>query len=199
MCLPAFCACTPGSVPWWYMRMNDLWVFLGHVFPNILIDLLFMCAFCLIITWAFLRRLLNPFIDAVLAILGCAFEMLVTFFFLPIKWADKQITIHITQPILKLISRIHIPELLKHIVYTCLGVCVFYLDHRYNVQLFEYNETFAIYPFQILESKIWVSEFALLIGGFFFFLPFFYLLGKITHLLNWLLDRTMCINILVYR
>jgi len=168
-------------------------------FPNVYVQMLFVFTISGILTWAFLKKLLNPFINAVLAILACTFDVLLTFFFGPIGWAGNKIDKHISGPIRKATIKIHVPTLVKALIYAVLGVAVFALDHVYGVRIFQSDESFAMYPIEINGVKFWVSEVALWIGGFFIGLSILYTVNEILRGLNRLLDRTVQISFLFYR
>lgn len=182
-----------------HMLQNAPNSYLEFMFPYTNMLLLFTFTFSAIIAWAFIHKLLNPFIDAILAILGCAFEIIVTFLMLPISWTAKKIDIYISQPIHRLKKRIHIPVIVTAGFYACIGIGILLLDHKYSIQLFAYNETFPIYPIQIHGMKFWVSEYALWAGGFCFLFSSFYLLEEILKILNKLLDHTVNLNIIFYK
>lgn len=184
-----------------HMLQNAPNSYLEFMFPHTSMLLLFVFTFSAIIAWAFIRKYLNPLIDATLAILGCALETMVTFIMLPISWTAKKIDTYIVQPIENLKKRfhIHIPMLVKACFYALIGIGLFLLDHRYSTGLFANDETFIMYPMEINGIKFWVSEYALWGGGLFLGMSSIILLNEILKTLNRLLDRTIHLNIIVYR
>ena len=158
------------------MMLSGLNMYINRMFPDSYVQLVFLLTLSAILTWWFLKGLLNPFIKAALAILAGAINILLTFFFRPT-------------------SRI----LLKALFYTIFGITVFAIDHRYGTRLFETNETLAYVPMEIYEITFWVSQPALWIGGFSLGLSVLYIGNELMKWLNHLLDRTLCISIVFTR
>ncbi len=161
--------------------------------------LLFVGALSAILTWALLHKHLKPLINATLAILGCALEVIVDFSMLPVSWAAKKIDTYFVQPIQKIKKRIHIPIIVRIIFYTLFGILVFYLDHKHNIRMFNDDETFIMYPFEVNGVKFWVSFIALLIGGSSLGISLIFIMGGILKALNPLLNRTVTLHITLYR
>ena len=182
-----------------YMPMNALWMYLILMFPNSTILLVFVFTLSTILAWAFLHKYLNPFINATLAIIGCALESILTFIMLPISWTAKKIETHIVQPIENLKKRIHIPVMVRIVFYTLFGIWVFYLDHIHNIRVFNDNETFIMLPVVIYGIKFWISATALAVGGSSLGISIILIAGEILKALDRLLDRTVNLNIIVYR
>lgn len=175
--------------------------YLPLIFPNSIMLFLYVLTLSSILTWAFLHKHLNPFINTAFAILGCALEIIVTFFMLPISWFGKKIDTHLTKPIGKLKKRIHIriPAFVKAVFCALLAAGVFLLDHMYNKYVFATDETLIMYPIKINGVIFWVSEMALWIGGFLVVMSLLYIVGEILMFLNRLLDHTMKLRITIYR
>lgn len=175
--------------------------YLPLIFPHSIMLFLYVLTLSSILTWAFLHKYLNPFINAALAILGCALEIMVTFIMLPVSWIGRKIDTHVAQPMDKLKKRIYIriPAFVKAVFSALLAVGVFLLDHMYNKYVFATDETLIMYPMKINGVIFWVSEMALWIGGFLLGMSFLYIAGEILMFLNRLLDRTMKLHITIYR
>lgn len=181
------------------MMRTGLYTLFSLAFPNPYIQFLYLLSLSAILTWLFLTQRLNPFINAALSILGFALELFVDLCFRPIGWAGTRIEKHVTNPVRSVTKRIHIHPLVKALLYATLGIGVFALDHKYAIEIFKSDETFAMYPMEINGMKFWVSEAALWIGGFFIGVSALYTVGWVLKALNRLLDRTVRFNIVFYR
>lgn len=178
---------------------HELNLLISGIAPNGYMVMLFVFTAVTIITLWFAEGLLNPYIEVVLEILKYILDIILTPFFGFINWAGKKLDIHIRNPIQKAINKIHIPILMKALIYAILGSTVFALDHAYGIRIFQSDESFAMYPIEINGVKFWVSQIALWLGGFFIGLALLYTLSEAMKVLNRLLDRRIQLNILIYR
>lgn len=165
---------------------------------NVYVQMLFIFGAGAFLTWWFLLGLLNPFINASLAIIKCALEVILTFFFSCISALSNEIERRITLPIRRIKQRIHIHPLIKAGFYLTIGFSVFVLDHFYATKIYAEDET-KFYDFVIGGNKYWVTEEALSIGGFFIFIGSLYLVGVVLRALNQLLDHPIRISIVLQK
>jgi hypothetical protein len=161
--------------------------------------LLFVLTATGIATVWFAQGLLNPFIHIVLSIIACALEIVLTFFFGWIGKLSNVIEAKITKSIRRAIDRIHIPRLIKALMYFLVGTTVFILDYLYGKILFNYDETIPFYHYYFFGKSYWMSSYAIIIGGFFILVSAMYVLGVILRGLNKLLDRPIRVSIVVQK
>lgn len=180
------------------MIINAWYSYFVCMFPNEYMQILFVLTLSGILTWAFLKKLLNPIIDAALAILGCAIETILTFLMIPVGWTANRIEKHITVPVHNVTKRIHIPAIIKALVWALAAGIVLYMDQKYGKSWFTSDETFAMYPITVDETKFWVSELALWSGGFCLFLSAIYILDVVIAAFNAVFDRTIQLDIAFY-
>ncbi len=162
------------------------------------VQMMFLFAGTAFVTWWFLLGILNPFIDAALAIIGCALEIILTFFFGYISKASNVIEKKITNPVRSVTKRIHIPSLVVATIYFLIGAAVFVLDHFYATKIYAEDAT-TFYPFIFQGTKYWATKEALQFGGFFMFLSACYALGVLLRGLDKLLNRQIRISIVINR
>lgn len=112
---------------------------------NAYVRLLYIFAGTCFVTYWFYLRLLNPFIDSALAIVKCALYVLLMFFFGCVGKVYMVIKKIIGDPIRNVLQRIHIrihiPLVMKVIVYYLVGFGIFVLDHLYGTKIYEADET----------------------------------------------------------
>lgn len=143
--------------------------------------------------------LLNPLIDAVLAITGTALVAILTVFFMVIGKLSNALDTSIFAPIRNTIRRIHIPVGIKIIFFLLLGSLIVTADHFYGKRFSQSDETIQFYQIVILDRSFWISQIALLFGGFFICLAMLYILGLILKVVNNLLDRRIRLTIVFSR
>lgn len=165
---------------------------------NVYVQMLFIFGAAAFLTWWFLLGLLNPFINACLAIIKCALEVILTFFFSGISALSNKIERRITFPIRRIKQRIHIHPIIKAGFYLTIGFSIFVLDHFYATKIYAEDET-KFYNFILQGKTYWITEEALSIGGFFIFIGTLYLAGVVLKALNQLLDRPIRISIVLQK
>jgi len=157
---------------------------------EVLIKLLFLFGGASFLLWWFLKGLLNPFIEAAVAIVMTAVVTIAGFFLDPV--------IAITRAILRPIRRILTPVWVKIPVYLILGAGIFVLDHYYNTKVFAEDET-TFYRLVIADRVFWVTSIAFWSGSFLLLLSAWYILKVILRGLNRLLDRPIHISVIVQK
>jgi hypothetical protein len=135
------------------------------------------------LTWWFYLGLLNPYINAMGAIIKCA---ITAFFTLLIN------------PLRPIIQRIHIPTLGKAAVFFLLGASILVWDHFYATKIYAEDQA-VFYDFIIFGKKYWVMSVSLAYSGIFLFVGSLYLVTAILRMLNKLLDHPMQISIVINR
>lgn len=142
-----------------------------------------------IMTIWFANGYLNSFIKNILNIVGPAF-------FIPLSFFISFITNHIVKPIKNFIHRIHIPHGIKIVLYLLIGMGILVFDHFYATTLFEADET-TFYHFIFQGTTYWVTQEALIIGGFFISIGAFLLLMEILEGINKILSIPIHISIII--
>lgn len=165
---------------------------------NPFILILFIAGASSFLTWWLLLGLLNPYIDAILGILKCAFGVLLNFLADGIFKLVFLINRILVKPIRKMIQKIHIPTVIKGVIFLALGISIFALDHFYATKIYAEDQT-TFYDFIIFGKKYWVTQVALMYGGIFIFLASLYFLKVILQLLNKMLDHPLDISIVFYK
>jgi hypothetical protein len=166
---------------------------------NASIQILFILTLGLILTWWFLNGLLNPFIDAVIAIVKCAVTVIFSALFESINKATKIYDANITQQIQKFKNRHQLSTLAKALIFFSFGVAVLILDQIYGRKFFNYDETIPFYPIIIQNHTYWISKYALLFGGCFIGISSLYFIGEILSKINKLLNHPIRISIVIYK
>ncbi len=142
-----------------------------------------------IMTIWFANGYLNSFIKNILNIVGPAF-------FIPLSFFISFITNHIVKPIKNFIRRIHIPHSIKIVLYLLIGMGILVFDHFYGTSFFEADET-TFYHFIFQGTTYWVTQEALIIGGFFISIGAFLLLMEILEGINKILSIPIHISIII--
>lgn len=143
--------------------------------------LLFIITATGVVTYWFILGLLNTFIKNSFSIIGCAFSVLLTFFF-------SCLNRFFIKPVRKIIQSIHIPLGIKIVFYLLIGIGIFVLDHMYGTTFYEMDET-TFHHFLFQGKTYWITEQALYIGGFFIGLGLFLTLVQFLKALFTFLDK----------
>jgi hypothetical protein len=166
---------------------------------NEFILLVFLLTATGITTVWFSQGLLNQFLKNVLSIVACALDILFSFFFGYINKLSNVIDNRVTKPVRRVKSRIHIPRIVKALIYFLLGTGIFILDYFYGKALFNADETIPFYHVSALGRSYWISEYATILGGIFIFLGAINLLGVLLKALFTFLDYPVSISIAIFR
>jgi hypothetical protein len=167
-----------------------------HAIPSELIPLYVLVCGATVTIW-FLNGLLNPFIDAVLAINKCAIDSILTLFFRPIHKLSDAIDKRIRLPIQAFIKRV--PTWVHMCGYIVVAIGIIALDQKYLLQIFNYDETMPYYPIHVFEKKYWISLVAIVGAGYCLMIPVFVTISAVMRWIGKLLDKDFQINILIYK
>lgn len=166
--------------------------------------LVFLLTGAAIVTYWFYLKLLNPFIDAAIAIVKCALVVILTFFFKCVGIVYAMLAKTIGDPIRKVTQRIHIrihihiPLAMKIFVYFMVGVGFFVLDHFYGTKIYEADET-TFYHVVFQGTTYWITQQGLVIGGFFVVLATLITIGEIWSAIDNLLSRPIRISVVIQK
>lgn len=164
---------------------------------NVYMQMLFICTAAAIVTSWFLKGLLNPFINALLAIVKCAIESILTVFFRPISALSNAIDKRIRLPIQTFMKRI--PTWIHMCGYIVVAIGIIALDQKYLLQIFNYDETMPYYPIYVFEKKYWISLVAIVGAGYCLMVPAFVTISAVMRWFGRLLDKDFQVNILIYK
>ncbi|MBP9814236.1 hypothetical protein KBC80_03515 [Candidatus Woesebacteria bacterium] len=167
-----------------------------HAIPSELIPLYVLVCGAIVTIW-FLNGLLNPFIDAVLAIVKCAIDSILTLFFRPIHKLSDALDKRIRLPIRKFKQRFSFKVVTR--IYFTLGILVLYVDHLLATRIFNMDETALYFPMVIYEKTYWVSLYALLASGWLIFAAELRFVGQLFTWFGNLFDKDFQVNILIYK
>ncbi|MFZ2025421.1 MAG: hypothetical protein WAV51_04005 [Microgenomates group bacterium] len=142
-----------------------------------------------ILTVLFSKGYLNTLISNILRIIKSAI-------IIPISSFISFIHTFFIKPIIKIIRRIHLPLGIKIVLYFLIGIGILTLDHFYGTTLFEADET-TFYHFIFQGTTYWVTQEALIIGGFFLGIGVFLLLMEILEGINKILSTPIHISIII--
>ena len=102
------------------------------------VKMLFAFSAMAFVTWWFYLGLLDPYINAMLAIIKCALVAALTLFIGPLR---------------KILKRIHIPTIGKAAIFLLLGASIFVWDHFYATKIYAEDQA-VFYDFIIFGKKI---------------------------------------------
>ena len=165
---------------------------------NVYMQTLFVCTASAFLTWWFLLGLLNPFIDSALAIIKCALYVILSFIFGGITGIYDALGEKIIHPIRRIFRPVHVPPLVKALIFFMLGALIFVLDHIYGTKIYAEDET-IFYHIVFLEKTYWITQAGLVIGGFFIGLAALYLLNEMWKGINKLLSHTIRVSVVIRR
>lgn len=169
-----------------------------RMLTNPYVQMLFLFTGTGIVTYWFVLRLLNPFIDSAIAIVKCALYVLLSFFVGCVDKVGNVLEKKIGDPIRNVIQRIHIPLFVKVVLYFTVGVGIFVLDHVYGTKIYEADET-TFYHVFFRGTTYWITEAGLVIGGFFIGLATLLVLIEILKKIDNLLSRPIRISVVIQK
>lgn len=168
------------------------------MFNNVYVQMLFLFAGTGIVTYWFYLRLLNPFIDAAIAIMMCALYVILSFFFGSVEKVYNLVKRKTVDPIRNIIQRIHIPLLVKVFIYFIIGVGIFVLDQLYGTKIYEADET-TFYHVLFRGTTYWITQAGLIIGGFFIGLATLIVIIELWKAIDNLLSRPIRISVVIQK
>jgi len=141
---------------------------------------------------------LTPFLNNTFAIIGCALRVMVIPIGRLLKFMYAILEREIIKPIQRFVKPIHVPRIVKVILYMCFGVGVFILDHFYATKIYDADQT-IFYKISFQGQTYWITQQGMTIGGFFVGLAVLLFILEILRVINWILDRKFQISIVFQR
>ncbi|MFH0749494.1 MAG: hypothetical protein V1917_01090 [Candidatus Gottesmanbacteria bacterium] len=165
---------------------------------NYSMALLFLFVATVIVIYWIYQGYLHTFIKHTLAIIRCAFSVILSPFIRYFYVVYPVLKRNIYDPIRKAIHRIHIPLGIRIITYLILGIGILALDYFYNTKIFEADET-TFYHAVFQGKTYWMTKNGLIVGGFFFCLGLFLFLMELLRVINTFISRPISIFITIQK